>query len=131
GGVAVGLLAHALVRRTTAAAEQRMVTSRADLSDRVVETTQVADELVMWQATERAVERVARASDAVASGTVRSALWLGLGRALALAGSGVAVAAMAVVVAPAVAAGSLSRPLAGLLVLLPLALAEVVVPAVD
>jgi ATP-binding cassette subfamily C protein CydCD len=38
---------------------------------------------------------------------------------------------MAIVVAPAVAAGSLSRPLAGLLVLLPLALAEVVVPAVD
>jgi ATP-binding cassette subfamily C protein CydCD len=131
GGVAVGLAAHALVRRGTGRAERRMVAARAQLSDRVVETTQVADELVMWQATEQAVDRVARASDAVAAGTVRSALWLGLGRAIALAGSGIAVAVMAVVVAPAVAAGDLSRPLAGLLVLLPLALAEVVVPAVD
>jgi ATP-binding cassette subfamily C protein CydCD len=131
GGVAVGLAAHALVRRGTARTEQRMVAARADLSERVVETTQVADELVMWQATERAVDRVARASDAVAVGTVRSALWLGLGRAIALAGSGIAVAVMALVIAPVVAAGGVSRPLAGLLVLLPLALAEVVVPAVD
>ena len=48
---AVGLAAHALVRRGTARAERRMVAARAELSERVVETTQVADELVMWQAT--------------------------------------------------------------------------------
>jgi len=131
GGVAVGLAAHALVRRTTARAERRMVAARADLSERVVETTQVADELVMWQATERAVDGVARASDAIAAGTVRSAFWLGLGRAIALTGSGVAVALVALVVAPVVADGGLSGPLAGLLVLLPMALAEVVVPVVD
>jgi ATP-binding cassette subfamily C protein CydCD len=108
-----------------------MVTGRAQLSECVVETIQVADELVMWQATEQAVDKVANASDAVAAGAVRSARWLGFGRAVALAGCGAAVALVAVAVAPAVAAGDLSGPLAGLLVLLPLALAEVVVPVVD
>jgi ATP-binding cassette, subfamily C, bacterial CydCD len=131
GGVAVGLAAHALVRRATTRTEEQMVAARAALSECVVETIQVADELVMWQATERAVDRVANASDAVATGTVRSARWLALGRALALAGSGLAVALVALVVAPEVAHGGLSGPLAGLLVLLPLALAEVVVPVVD
>ena len=100
-------------------------------SERVVETTAGRRRAGMWQATERAVDRVAKASDAVAAGTVRSALWLGLGRAIALTGSGIAVALVALVITPVVADGGLSRPLAGLLVLLPLALAEVVVPAVD
>ena len=96
----VGGLAHLVARVGAARSERGSVAARARLSERVVETTQVADELVMWQAGERAVAAVAEASDEVARGTVRSARWLGLGRLLALAGCGGAVAAVALVVAP-------------------------------
>ena len=128
---AVGGLAHLVARVGAARSERGSVAARARLSERVVETTQVADELVMWQAGERAVAAVVEASDDVARGTVRSARWLGLGRLLALAGCGGAVAAVSLVVAPAVAAGDLTAPIAALLVLLPLALAEVILPVVD
>ncbi len=116
----VGGLAHLIARTGSARSEAS-----------TVETTQVADELVMWQAGERAVSAVAEASDEVARRSVRSARWLGLGRFLALSGCGVAVAAVALLVAPRVSSGDLAAPLAALLVLLPLALAEVIVPVVD
>jgi ATP-binding cassette, subfamily C, bacterial CydCD len=86
---------------------------------------------VMWQAGERAVDDVVRAGDRLGSGTRRSAVVLGLGRGLALLGCGVNVPAMALLVAPRVSSGSLSAALAALLVLVPLALTEVVVPIVD
>jgi ATP-binding cassette subfamily C protein CydCD len=127
----LGGLAHVIARTGSARSEAGTVAARARLSERVVGTTQVADELVMWQAGERAVAAVAAASDEVARGSIRSARWLGLGRCLALAGCGVAVAAVAFLVAPRVTSGDLSAPLAALLVLLPLALAEVIVPVVD
>jgi ATP-binding cassette subfamily C protein CydCD len=128
---ALGGLAHLIARTGSARSEAGTVAARARLSERVVETTQVADELVMWQAGERAVSAVAAASDEVARGGIRSARWLGAGRLLALTGCGVAVAAVALLVAPRVSAGDLAAPLAALLVLLPLALAEVIVPVVD
>ena len=68
----------------------------------VVEATQEADELVMWQAGERAVEGVVRAGNQLGSGTVRSAVVQSLGRGLALLGCGTAVVAMALLVAPRV-----------------------------
>ena len=131
GTCLVGLGAHLLTRAGAARGEQLGVAARARLSERVVETTQVADELLMWQAGERAVTAVSEASDEVAAGTVRSARWLGVGRAIALGGCGAAVALVALLTAPAVTAGHLGAPLAALLVLVPLALGEVVVPVVD
>ena len=127
----VGGLAHLVARVGATRSQRGSIAARARLSERVVETTQVADELVMWQAGERAIAAVAEASDEVARGTVRSARWLGLGRLLALVGCGSAVAAVALIVAPQVAAGDLSAPISALLVLLPLALAEVILPVVD
>ena len=62
---------------------------------------------------------------------MRSARWLGLGRALSLVACGAAVAVVALLVAPAVTADTLGGPVAALLILLPLALAEVIVPVVD
>jgi ATP-binding cassette subfamily C protein CydCD len=56
---------------------------------------------------------------------------LGLGRALSLLGCGVAVAAVALVVAPLVTGGGLAAPTAALLILVPLAMAEVVVSVAD
>ena len=127
----VGGVAHVITRVGAARSEQGSIDARARLSQRVVETTQVADELVMWQAGERAVAAVAAASDEVGRGSVRSACWLGLGRLLALVGCGTGVAAVALLVAPTVAAGDLSAPLAALLILVPMALGEVIVPVVD
>ena len=127
----VGGVAHVLTRIGASRSEQGSIAARARLSERVVETTQVADELVMWQAGERAVAAVAEASDEVARSSVRSARWLGFGRLLALVGCGLGVAAVALIVAPVVTAGGLSAPIAALLILLPLALAEVILPVVD
>jgi ATP-binding cassette subfamily C protein CydCD len=131
GCTAVGGLAHLIARVGAGRGERRMVAARALLSERVVELTQAADELVMWQARDRAVARVAEASDEVAAGSTRSALWLGTARALALTACGLSVAGVAALVAPDVAAGRVSAPLAALVVLLPLALGEVILPAVD
>jgi ATP-binding cassette subfamily C protein CydCD len=127
----LGLAAYAAVRRATTHTERELVTARAALSDRVVETVDVADELVMWQAGERAVQDVGRASERVASRSVRAAIALALGRAVALLGCGLAVVVVAELLASQVADGTLSAPLAALAVLVPLALAEVVVPVND
>jgi ATP-binding cassette subfamily C protein CydCD len=131
GCTAVGGLAHLVARVGAGRGERDMVAARAQLSERVLELTQTADELVMWQARDHAVARVAEASDEVAAGSTRSARWLATARALSLTACGVSVAGGAALVAPDVAAGRVSAPLAALVVLLPLALAEVVLPAVD
>ena len=127
----LGGVAHLITRVGAARSQQSSIGARARLSACVVETTQVADELVMWQAGERAVAAVAEASDDVARGGVRSARWLGLGRLVALVGCGAAVATVALLVAPTVAAGRLDAPLAAMLILVPMALAEVILPVVD
>ena len=131
GCATVAGLAHLVARVGAGRGERDMVAARARLSERVVELTQAADELVMWQARGRAVDRVAEASDEVAAGATRSALWLATARALALTACGGSVAGVAALVAPDVAAGRVSAPLAALIVLLPLALGEVILPAVD
>jgi ATP-binding cassette, subfamily C, bacterial CydCD len=131
GCTVVGGLAHVVARVGAGRGERAMVAARALLSERVVELTQTADELVMWQARDRAVARVAEASDDVAAGSTRSAGWLATARAVSLTACGVSVAGVAALVAPDVAAGRVSAPLAALVVLLPLALAEVILPAVD
>jgi ATP-binding cassette, subfamily C, bacterial CydCD len=131
GCAAVGGLAHLIARVGAGRGERRMVAARAQLSERVLELTQAADELVMWQARDRAVARVAAASDEVAVGSTRSALWLATARALALTACGLSVAGVAALVAPDVASGRVTAPLAALVVLLPLALGEVILPAVD
>ena len=104
----VGGLAHVITRVGAARSERGSSTPGPACPQRVVETTQVADELLMWQAGERAVAAVAEAGDELARGSVRSACWLGLGRLLALVGCGSGVAAVALLVAPTVAAGGLS-----------------------
>jgi ATP-binding cassette subfamily C protein CydCD len=127
----LGLGAYGIVGVATRRIERRLVSARAELSERVVESTQVADELVMWQAGERAVAQIVAAAAKVVSESMRTACALALGRSMSLLGSGAAVACVAVVVAPRVSSGTLSAPVAALLVLVPLALAEVVVPLSD
>jgi ATP-binding cassette subfamily C protein CydCD len=127
----VGLASYAWGRLRTGFAERDLVAARAALSEQVVEATQVADELVMWQAGERVVDDLVRTGQRQVSGTIRSAWALTLGRALGLLGCGVAVAVVSLLVAPRVIEGDLGAPVAALLVLVPLALADAVVPAAD
>jgi ATP-binding cassette subfamily C protein CydCD len=97
----------------------------------VVEIVQTSAERVMWQAESPAVDRVARASDRMGRALVGAARWMAAGRGLALVVCGAGVAATALVAEPFVRTGELSGPMMALLVLLPLALADLTVPLAD
>jgi ATP-binding cassette subfamily C protein CydCD len=100
-------------------AERRLVAARADLSVRVVEAAQAAEELLMWQAGGRAIDRIDAASRAIGRATRQSARWLGAARALVLVAAGLAVVATVGLLQHRV-----DGPILALLALLPLALAE-------
>ena len=116
---AAAVAAYCLARAGAARAERDAVATRARLSDAVVEVTQTADELAMWQAEQRAVDGVGALGADLGRSTVAAAHWLATGRALVLLCSGVGVAAAALLLQ-----GTVSGPLLALLVLLPLALGE-------
>lgn len=126
-----GGAAYLLARVGADRAERTAVVSRAALSERVVEVTQVAPELAMWQAEEAATDLVAAQSRRLTGSAVRAASWLAGARAVTLLAVGVGVAATAVLAAPAAADGSVTGPVLALLVLLPLALADVALPLAD
>ena len=126
--VAVGAAAAYLLARSGATrAERAQVSLRARLADRVVATTALAEELTMWQAVPRAVDAVGETSDDLGRQARRSAVWQGAARALVLAATGIAVATAALVLPGTPVSG----PVLALLVLVPLALADVVLPLVD
>lgn len=127
----VAAAAFALARAGAARAEERAVAARAVLSEAVVEAAQTADELRMWGAQERAVDTVTRAGRDSAAATATAATWLGGARALVLTGAGIGVAAIALLLRGQVASGELSGPVLTLLLLLPLALAEVATTLAD
>lgn len=121
-----------LLARLGAGRRERVgVSLRAELSAAVVEVTQVAPELVMWQAEEAAGRRVAAVGRRLTGAGVRASRWLGAARGVVLLSSGAGVATMAWLVSPAVPDGRLSAPMAALLVLVPLALAEAATVVVD
>jgi ATP-binding cassette subfamily C protein CydCD len=137
-GVVIGMtllvgggLAHTSSRIGVARAEGRYVAGRAALSSAVLHTLQGAADLIMWQADERAVERVTEAGRTVSAAVTRSARAVATGRASALTVSGLGVIGVAWVGGPALAEGEVSAPMLALLVLLPLALLEVVSPLAD
>ena len=126
-----GLGAAAASRAGALHAERRTVTTRAELSTYVVEVAQMSDELRMWQAADTAAARVRSLSDRLGWAARAAAAWAGAGRALVLAVAGLGMALAAALAAPRVADGSLSGPLMALLVLLPLALADVTLPLAE
>ena len=131
GGGLAGLASYAVARRGAARTERVAVALRARLSDEVVEATSLADELVMWQATDRVADRVGETSDALGRALGSAARWLAAARALVLVATGAVVAGVAVLLAPLVGEGALSGPVLALLVLAPLALADVTLPLAD
>lgn len=126
-----GGLGHLLARAGARTSEELTTTGRAELSAFVVDTTQQATELVMWQAEPAVVAAVGSLSHRLGRAATRASVWLGLGRALVLLVAGIAVATTALLGSPAVASGQLSGPMMALLVLLPLALADVALPMAD
>jgi ATP-binding cassette subfamily C protein CydCD len=122
---AAGGLGHAVARAGASRAERDTVLARAALSRTVVEMTQTALELAMWQTEGRAVADVVGMSGILGRSTARAATWVASARALVLVLAGAGVAGVALVSAPLVAHGSISGPVLALLVLLPLALGEV------
>ena len=129
--VVAGPGGYFVARRGAASSERRAVEMRAQFSSLVVETVQIAPELVMWQADQAAAERVARLSDQLGHTARSSSRWLGAARGLVLLTSGLAVASMAGVTHDALERNELSGPMMALLLLLPLALAEILVPFAD
>jgi ATP-binding cassette subfamily C protein CydCD len=131
GALAGGGGAWWLARRGARTAEQATVSTRATLSQQVVEVTQLARELRLWQATDRSAGEVARLSDRLGAAVTRAAAWTAAARGWALAVAGATMGGVAAIAAPAVADGALSGPMMALLVLIPLALAEVAAPLAD
>ncbi|GAB4003710.1 thiol reductant ABC exporter subunit CydD [Nocardioides ultimimeridianus] len=126
-----GGLAFVLARHGARTAERRLVALRAELSESVVATVQVASELRMWQRGTAAADDIARTSARIGTAAVSAARWQAAARAVVLAGTGAGVALTAVATAGPVASGALSGPVMALLVLLPLALADVLLPCAD
>ncbi len=111
--------------------ERELVTARAELSAAVLDSVQVASELRMWQATDRATDRVGDIAGRIGSCGRRAATWLGAGRGLVLVATGAAMAVTAAVAAAASRTGEVSAPMLALVVLVPLALADVAVGVPD
>lgn len=127
----LGFAAFLLARHGTGTAERRLVGLRAELSDQVVEAVQVGTELRMWQRAVPVADAVARTSARMGEVATKAVRWSVAARSLVLVGSGGAVAGMAALLAGPVAAGTLSGPVMALLVLTPMALADVALPCAD
>ena len=89
---AAAALGYVLARIGAGRAEREAVAARARLSETVVETTQTASELAMWQAEDRALAAVGEISAELGRRSVAAATWLATGRALVVLASGVGVA---------------------------------------
>lgn len=127
---AAGAIAFGVSRAGGMRAERRAARARAQVAAQVVEAVRAAPELVMWQASPRVVATIERAGDELSRATEVAARSLAAARAVVLIVTGAAMGGVAVVAASASAA-ELSRPMLALIVLLPLALVDVVVPLAE
>ncbi|MEO9325246.1 thiol reductant ABC exporter subunit CydD [Nocardioides sp. C4-1] len=125
-GLVAGAVALALGLIGSRRHGARRVAARAAVSDRVLAALQDARPLVRWQATDDALVAIDAAGEAQSRGTRGTAAWLAAARAWPVLVGGVGMVAVA-----AVSLGHVSGPVLALLVLAPLALAEVAAPAAD
>jgi ATP-binding cassette, subfamily C, bacterial CydCD len=119
--VAAGGVAFALARRGAATAEPLVVAHRAALGTRVEEVAHGLRELEQWGAADGAVAAVRDESAALADAVRRSTRAVAAGTALTSAVAGLGVIAVAALVDP----GQVSPAVLALLLLVPLALADV------
>ncbi len=124
---AAGAIAFVLARRAATASEELLVARRAALGTSVEEVAHGLRELEQWGATDRAFGAVRSESDALAGAVRRSARAVAAGTALTSAAAGLGVIAVAASVSP----GSVSPAVLALLLLVPLALADVTAGLAD
>jgi ATP-binding cassette subfamily C protein CydCD len=124
---ATGALAFALARRGTASAEPLVLAHRAALGTRVEEVAHGVRELEQWGATGRALAAVRAESADLARAVRRSSRTVAAATALTSAAAGLGVVAVAALVDPA----STTPARLALLLLVPLALADVTGPLAD
>ena len=124
---AAGAIAFVLARRAATASEELLVARRAALGTSVEEVAHGLRELEQWGATDRALVAVRSESDALAGAVRRSARAVAAGTALTSAAAGLGVIAVAASVSP----GSVSPAVLALLLLVPLALADVTAGLAD
>jgi len=129
--VVAGGLAWALAAAGGRRAERAAVVARATLAARVLEAVQMAPELVMWQAQHQALTGIQSAGAGLARARTAAAAALGAARAATLLAGAAGVLAMAAVATPPVGDGRLSGPMLALLVLVPVALVDVLLPVAD
>ncbi len=132
GGVVAGVLALTavaalLARHRAAAAEPDFVRLRAALSTEAESIVHGARQLDLWGATGAALEQVSHTGERLAGASVRTARGLASGRALVVVATGAGLLGVAALVP----SGTVSPAMLALLVLLPLALVDALLPAVD
>ncbi|MDR7255206.1 ATP-binding cassette subfamily C protein CydCD [Nocardioides sp. BE266] len=125
--VATGAVSFLLGRSGATRAEQQVVDRRAALGTRVEEVAHGLRELEQWGATGRALAGVRAESAALSVAVRRSARAVAAGNALTSAAAGLGVVA----VAAAVPVGPVSPAVLALLLLVPLALADVTTGLAD
>ncbi len=123
--------AWATARYVARRSERRLVALRAALGTRVVDSLEARDELWLWQGADRAVGRVVELSAEIGRAGSLSARGAGAAKALVFGITGAAMAGVALILGPAVAAGEISAAVSALVVLVPLALSEVILPVAD
>ncbi|MGD9962133.1 thiol reductant ABC exporter subunit CydD [Nocardioides sp.] len=127
GLVTITALAALLARTGVRRSESAFIEHRAALSAQVEQLLHQVRDLALWQATAPALADLNDTGERLAASARRSAAAPALGRAIVLLASGAALITMAAVVP----AGATSPAMLALLVLLPLALADALLPAVD
>lgn len=111
--------------------ETAFVAARADVGRRAADLIGSARQWVLWGAADQALTDADAAGRRLAAHLDGSVAGVALGRAVAVLSAGLGTVAVAFVGAPALADGAISGPMLALLLLLPLALAEVTSPLAD
>ena len=129
--LAAGVVGLAAARFGAARNEQLGVRARAEVSTEVTRLLQGAGEIAAWRAQPTFLGAVRSAGERWGDAAVRSAATSALARSWVLLASGAATLLIALRVSDLVNTGSLRGPVAAMLVLVPLALVDVLVPVTD
>ena len=124
--LAAGLLGPLLGAALSRRAERSVAPARGEVGTLTVETLQAAGELAVYGAVDDRMAALAAADRRLARASASSSLVAGAGAALTVAATGVAVWGALAFGVPAVRAGDLGRTELAVVVLIPLACAEVV-----
>ncbi|MFY9913804.1 MAG: thiol reductant ABC exporter subunit CydD, partial [Nocardioidaceae bacterium] len=129
--LAAGVGVFALVRSAVERTDLALTSAGVQLGDEVTGLVEARDELRSWDAQDRALEATVATGSQFERLARRISVVTGLGRAVAGGVAGLAVAATLTIVAPLVGTGRVTAAMAGLLVLVPLALFDLVQSAAD